>query len=153
MTTPFWLIEVLTLVSTGIFAGGMVLVMLAIVPAWLGMTPEQWAFNQQQIGPYIDRYMPILDGVATLGAIFLVIQHWSVPAPAITALLGMLGLISVAVISQAINVPINRHVRSWSLNALPPECLRMRERWIVWHAIRTLAGIVAFIALLLSIVL
>ncbi len=148
MALPF--IEVLTLLCTGVFVGGMVLVMFAVVPSWYDMSPEQWIGNQQVLGPHIDWYMPVFDGLATLGAILLIVFHWPTRLPVITAATGVFGLAAVAIISQLVNVPINRCVRSWSCSAPPPIGLMLRKRWVVWHAVRTSAGLLAFIALLLS---
>ena len=67
------LIELVTLGCTGIFVGGMFMVMYAVVPSWRAMTPWQWVYNQQHLGPHIDSYMPLLDVInpaaKTIGAV------------------------------------------------------------------------------------
>lgn len=144
------LIEEVTLGSTGVFAGGLILVMCAVAPSWHAMTPEQWVSNQQHIGPRIDSYMPLLDGISLLGALALLPLLWPSLWKIAVVTLGLGALLLVACISQFVNVPLNRQIRLWSDIDLPPYSLQLRKRWIFWHALRTVAGCIAFIVLLVA---
>ncbi len=153
MTLSLLFIKVIALSSAGLFAGGLVMVMCAIVPSWRVMLPEEWVRNQQYVGPYIDRYMPLLDVVAVLSTLLLLRFFWSNFASMVWSITALLGFIAVALISQLVNVPLNRQVRTWPDLALPTHALQLRRGWIIWHAIRTAFGIVAFIALLLAVII
>lgn len=151
MTLPLLLCKLIATGCAGLFAGGLIMVMWAIVPSWQIMRPEEWLRNQQCIGPYIDRYMPLLDGIAVISTLLLLFFCWPRSGPVAWSIAALLSLVAVALISQLVNVPINRQVHSWSIDLLPAHSLQLRRKWIIWHAVRTSAGIVAFIALLLVI--
>lgn len=145
------LLEVVTLSCAGIFAGGLLMVMCALVPSWLSMLPGQWVLHQQRIGPYIDLYMPILDIVTCVGTIVLMCLSWHIPGIFWSCTGALCCLVVVACISQLANVPMNRRIRSWSSDALPTGSLQLRQHWITWHFIRTVVGVAAFVLLLFAI--
>lgn len=153
MVLPLLFIKVIALGCGGLFAGGLAMVMWALVPSWQKMLPEEWLHNQQCIGPYIDRYMPLLDAIAIVSTLLLLIFFWPNTGPVVWSATSLLGFVVVALISQLANVPMNRQIRSWSRGELPIHSLRLRQRWITWHALRTGVGIIAFVALLLAVIL
>ena len=46
--------------------------------------------------------------------------------------------------SLLVNVPINQEVLSWSPAALPGDWMQLRDRWWVWHNVRTILSIIGF---------
>jgi uncharacterized membrane protein len=45
---------------------------------------------------------------------------------------------------MAINVPINRQVQSWTAGAAPSTWMFTRDRWLRFHMVRTVAGLMSF---------
>lgn len=50
----------------------------------------------------------------------------------------------VLVITLACNVPINNQVSDWTAGSAPPTWCVVRDRWLKFHSIRTVAGVIAF---------
>src|SRR5262245_37756652 len=62
-----------------------------------------------------------------------------------------LGLMIVALaITLAVNVPIDRQIQSWTTAALPPDWKAIRDRWEVFHGLRTLSSLAALASLFVS---
>jgi uncharacterized membrane protein len=53
-------------------------------------------------------------------------------------------ILIVLAVTMAVNVPINTEVKSWTAGAAPPTWTATRDRWLRFHALRTLAGLVSF---------
>ncbi len=135
------ILTVVLLASTGIFAGGLVMVAAAIVPTFRELPPRAYVQLHQTLSHYVDRFMPatvLLSIVVGLALTWL--QTGAVRA---LLLVGVFLAIAVAVISQFGNVPLNRKVRSWNPEAPPPETRDLVERWRRLHLLRTCAGVLA----------
>jgi uncharacterized membrane protein len=52
----------------------------------------------------------------------------------------------VLVITVALNIPINREVQSWQAGSAPPVWMAVRDRWLLFHWLRTAVGVGAFAA-------
>jgi uncharacterized membrane protein len=52
----------------------------------------------------------------------------------------------VLVITVALNIPINREVQSWQAGSAPPAWMAVRDRWLLFHWLRTAVGVGAFAA-------
>ncbi|MGY2093597.1 anthrone oxygenase family protein [Nocardia gipuzkoensis] len=57
-------------------------------------------------------------------------------------------LVSVVVISAAVNLPINAEQLDWSVVAPPADWAQVRDRWQIAHLVRTVAAVAAFICLI-----
>ncbi|HEY1179210.1 MAG TPA: DUF1772 domain-containing protein, partial [Phytomonospora sp.] len=60
----------------------------------------------------------------------------------------LLLLISVFVLTLVVNLPINADQLDWSVASPPADWTATRDRWQVAHAVRTVAGVAAFGALI-----
>jgi uncharacterized membrane protein len=58
----------------------------------------------------------------------------------------------VLVITLACNVPINNQVSAWTAGSAPPTWRVVRDRWLKFHSIRTVAGVIAFGGVVASLV-
>lgn len=65
-----------------------------------------------------------------------VAQPWFIAAAATLAI--------VLAITMAANVPINNQVASWQLDTTPATWAEVRDRWIKYHWIRTVTGVLSF---------
>ena len=57
------------------------------------------------------------------------------------ALAGLLLMVGALIITLAVNVPIDDEINRWSVNTLPPDWTTMRDRWQLYHTIRTFVSI------------
>jgi len=135
------ILTMVLLASSGIFAGGLVMVAAAIVPTFRALPPRAYVQLHQTLSHYVDRFMP---ATVLLSIVVGLALSW-LQTGAVRALLlvGVLLAIAVAVISQFGNVPLNRKVRSWNPEAPPPETRDLVERWSRLHLLRTCAGVLA----------
>jgi hypothetical protein len=68
----------------------------------------------------------------------------------VLVLLGFLCFIVALVGTLAVNVPIDRQINAWTLATLPADWMQLRDRWEVWHTIRTFASLVGLACVLAS---
>jgi uncharacterized membrane protein len=82
----------------------------------------------------------------TLG--LMIIYLWLVsPGRNITFWLGLISfllLVITTLITVIIEVPIDNQIREWTVNTMPSNWERLRERWEFYHTIRTFTSIFAF---------
>jgi uncharacterized membrane protein len=53
-------------------------------------------------------------------------------------------------ITLAVNVPIDRQIQSWTIAKLPSDWNAIRNRWEVYHGLRTLVSVIALACLFAS---
>jgi len=135
------ILTVVLLASTGIFAGGLVMVAAAIVPTFRALPPRAYVQLHQTLSHYVDRFMPAT--VLLSIVVGLALTWLETGAVRAVLLVGVFLAIAVAIISQFGNVPLNRKVRSWNPEAPPPETRDVVERWRRLHLLRTCAGVLA----------
>jgi uncharacterized membrane protein len=59
---------------------------------------------------------------------------------ALAAFVLMIGALAVTL---AVNVPIDYEINQWTATTLPPDWMTMRDRWQLYHTIRTFVSIAA----------
>ena len=59
------------------------------------------------------------------------------------ALASLALMVGALVVTLAVNVPIDDQINQWTANALPPGWTATRDRWELYHTIRTFLSIVA----------
>ena len=59
-------------------------------------------------------------------------------------------LLAGIVVTLIVEVPINKQIASWTSTSMAPDWALLRERWLHFHAVRTVAGVVAFACALLA---
>jgi uncharacterized membrane protein len=69
------------------------------------------------------------------------VTHGSGRAPFVIA--GVLLLLGIAV-TLIFEVPINKQIAAWTPTTMPPNWSSLRDRWVRFHWVRTLAGMAAF---------
>jgi len=136
----------INLFFAGIGAGGLVMVQMVLIPLLNTYPDSESVHLHRQFDSRVDRYMPhsvIASGVAAI--VLLVVRHdFSTMASALR-ILGVLGSASVAIISESRNKPINRTLKTWSADPVPAEYKMLRRTWDRFHALRTAAGVLAFV--------
>jgi uncharacterized membrane protein len=62
------------------------------------------------------------------------------------------GLLIDTVLIVKGNMPINRFINSWTLEAFPVNWVKYRSKWLYWFSWRQVANITGFIALLIAVI-
>ncbi len=91
--------------------------------------------------------MPPLVVAAVLGSLtWTVLLRGNGPVIAFWLLVSAsLGLLIAAVLTRAINIPINRQLMAWSSEAPPREFSEVWSRWERIHSIRTVLTVMALV--------
>ena len=53
-------------------------------------------------------------------------------------------LLAGIVVTVAVEVPMNKQVVQWQPGAMPAEWMAVRDRWLRFHAVRTVLGVLSF---------
>lgn len=81
--------------------------------------------------------------LSTLPVLFWLYQQRSMPAFYLTLTGFVLFLVALA-ITLIVNVPIDNQIRQWTVQSLPSDWETIRDRWELYHALRTLASAAGF---------
>jgi uncharacterized membrane protein len=84
--------------------------------------------------------LAIFSGLAVLALLARAYKTWGFTLTAI----GTLCSFAVAMSSLLVNVPINQEVLAWSPAALPDDWMQLRDRWWLWHNVRTILSTLGF---------
>ncbi len=96
--------------------------------------------------------MPIFNTLVIVSGlmVLLLIRDRKTWVFALTAI-GVLCTIALTTTTLLVNVPINSEIiNTWSVNDPPADWAQVRDRWNLFHAIRTVLAIVALFCLLLA---
>ena len=66
-------------------------------------------------------------------------------------LLAAFGVAVAGLVTRFLNQPINVEVMNWSAGAMPADWEAIRQSWWTWHAVRLVASVWAFAALLAAV--
>ena len=143
-----------SLVGCGVQAGALLMFYYGVCPTFRAVEVPEWLRMHVSMDHSIERYMPALN-LLTSGtslALLFTAQDGTIRAMRIVALLCNIAL---ALMSELVNVPINRHLkrRVPVLASQGPaeeerEMFRLgllRERWIVWTQWRAVVIALGFV--------
>lgn len=132
----------LAVVCSGLVAGGLTLVALAVVPVFEQLPVADWSGIHRALDRHVDRFMPALTILAIVtGAVAAFLAPGTTLRVVLVA--GVAGDVVVAAVSQVLNLPLNREVRGWDPRAPPATAGDVRRRWVRFHRLRTAAGVAA----------
>ncbi|MEY2422013.1 MAG: hypothetical protein QOI95_2080 [Acidimicrobiaceae bacterium] len=145
---PVRLLALVTLVAlVSIFLG----TLIAFTPVLRGLDAETYIRVQQPLTKHVT---PIASGLGLISGVALV---WiavayrragqRVPRSIVVAVLCLVGL---GISSLLVNVPINSEVQKWSVSAPPSDWASVRDRWDLFHVLRTAMSSIALGCLLLT---
>jgi uncharacterized membrane protein len=141
------------LVATALLSGLISGQMLAIgIANWAarGLPEMSWTLRFQLENKLFTKTMPpslITPTVGIIGALFFVQGRAFAFMVASAFFTGV-----VLVITMACNVPINNQVSAWTAGSAPPTWRVIRDRWLKFHSIRTVAGVIAFGCIVVTLV-
>lgn len=142
---------VVGILGMGIAAGGMLVVLVAIIPTRLALPPDRGLELHQRTTPPIDTLVPpaAIGGVIA-GALLVGFGDLTTGATVAT-IAGLVAAVAVSVLSAGFNRPTNRRVAEW--REAPPEYESVFARWNSIHRVRTGFATIAFAAYALAAVL
>jgi uncharacterized membrane protein len=133
---------VLAVLCSGLVAGGLTLVALAVVPVFEQLPVADWTRLHRALDGHVDRFMPALTILAIVAG---TVAAMLVSGTTLRVLLlaGVVGDVAVALVSQTLNLPLNRAIRGWDPQRTPATAGAIRSRWVRFHRLRTAAGVAA----------
>jgi uncharacterized membrane protein len=139
--------------TAGVTAGILIIVMTAVMPAILTLPDGTTVRFKQRFDPLVDRINPAFVFIALVTGVLILIfaDHLSTTAKVFT-IIGVVGSAGVALTSMTVNMRINRRMAGWSEESVPAEFRPLIERWVRVHRLRTLCGVVAFVAYLIAVI-
>lgn len=143
MTLSTQLLAGLFIVLSGLLAGTLFMVEIAVVPTFGALPPDRWVQVHRLLDRRFDPLMPRVNKVALVICAGVIVFVDGAPAKAAFAVAG-LGIVGVAVVSEAYNVRLNRQVEGWDVRALPPDWSRLQTRWASANRVRTLFAVLGF---------
>jgi uncharacterized membrane protein len=137
----------LTVLATGLAAGGLVISVLGGAPLLLALPKERYVPIHQFLVTRFDPFMPICLIVGLVGDILIAVVAEGGAARALSGVAAVLLLAAVSV-SLTKNVPINKWVATLDPAALPSDWERLdpRLRWRNWNLVRTVLTVGALLA-------
>jgi uncharacterized membrane protein len=141
-----WVLAATALLS-GIISGQMLAIGIANWAA-RGLPEVSWTLRFQLENKLFTKTMPpslVGPMVGIIGSLFLV------QGRAFTFMAGSAFFTAIVLaITMVCNVPINNQVSDWTAGGAPPTWNIVRDRWLKFHFIRTVAGVIAFGCVLLA---
>ena len=138
------------LLLTGLLAGTLFTVHVAIVPVLGALPGERWIQVHSLLDRRFDPMMPRINKVSLVICAVLVVLADDVGAKLLFGVGGAC-VIGVAVVSEAWNVRMNHRIVKWNPAALPQEWLTMRLRWANANLVRTLLAVAGFASTIVGI--
>jgi len=139
-------LNLMATVSLGLYAGSLLTEAMILVPYWRKMSAEDFFGLHSELGPRLFRYFAPLTVIAVMSTVLVGILnsaqgniYWVV-----SAVLAASALLIFFIYFKKANRSFADH--SLSANQLPLEL----KRWAVWHWIRTIVVIIAFVTSVLG---
>ena len=141
---PVRIVRYTALLGSGMLAG-VALTVLFLELALRDLNgPEYVRVRQAEYAPFT-WFIGVLIVPTFVAVVLLALRARRERGPELPLLAWALGLILVAlVVTLAVNGPINVEQTHWSAHAPPGDWARVRDRWQIAHAVRTVALGLAF---------
>jgi hypothetical protein len=147
MTEVELAMRAVNLFAAGMITGTAVVFQVSVVPIMRSWTEERALALHRDFATVADPdvFIKPAGAISLLSAIVsLVVGHHHGAAAVALTVAGIVAFVFVAVISEAINVPINRWAGGWSGRELPSDYPTQRRRWEAAHLWRTVFAVVGF---------
>ena len=144
----FTLLALLNILSAGLFIGAIMEVAIADIPLFAELSRETFIIVHRGIDRNKHPFMPAYNVTAVitaLGELLFYRTFWEV----LCIVVGVVSFLFVGIISETINVPLNRKMHAWSPEAGGEDVLVMRDKWIRAHYLRAAGGVFGFVVMLL----
>lgn len=117
----------------------------SLVRSMASIRPETFLEVGQTMIANLAGPMSVLLPAALVSSVLLLILLYRQRAGAAfkLALAGFVLMIGALAVTLAVNVPINNEITQWTATTLPPDWTTKRDRWELYHTIRTFVSIAA----------
>jgi uncharacterized membrane protein len=136
------LVPNLLAVGAGILAGGLVMVAAAVMPTLRSLPLSTYVAAHQELDRRIERFMPWVGRTTAAAATGYLVLGDSERLP---VGLGLALVAVVVLVSETVNVPINRAIGAWRPDRPPADASFVIARWMRFNAIRTVAAFGALV--------
>jgi uncharacterized membrane protein len=140
----------INLFVSGIPAGVLIIVMIAVMPALMTFPPSTVVRFKARFDPLVDRMNPPFILLSMITGVLLLFVGDPTSTQVIFTIIGILGSAGVAATSLGVNMRINRTMAGWDADDPPAEFQPLITRWLGVHRIRTLSGVLAFVCYLVA---
>jgi hypothetical protein len=120
--------------------------LIAITPVTRSLDAETYIRVQQPMTRHVTPIASISGVVAGLAAVTLTVRRRRRNLPCGGLVVAVVCLVTLGVSSLVVNVPINSDVQGWVAAHPPADWASVRDRWDIFHVIRSLLSLVAFYA-------
>ena len=121
---------------------------LALTRSISTLTHDTFLVVVHRLDKNLGGIMGVLFPVTLLSMIPVIILTVGQPASLILEILGFALFLLALVVTAAIEVPIVKQIRGWTVSTMPSDWERLRDRWVSFHLLRVVPGIVGVAALL-----
>lgn len=125
-------LRALNLFAAGLVTGTAVVFQVSVVPIMRSWSDERALGLHRDFAVIADPdiFIKPSGAISLLSAVLaLVLGHHHPSAAVVLTVAGIVAFVGVAIISEAINVPVNRWAAKWSGGPVPAEYTERRGRW------------------------
>lgn len=149
MHLPLDIARSIALLLVGLYAGGVLFVVLA--PSAGRLPGPAYVRQWQALNTDYGRVMPALLLTSVLALIVTSVLSWHHGRLVFGLAAGALVLVVLTIVLTVVVMePLNRIADSWNPDSLPSSWQQIRQRWAGMHLIRTVLGVTAFACLTIS---
>jgi uncharacterized membrane protein len=131
---------------------GLLVGIFIVEQALLEVSPSVYTAVQKPKHEIFESIMPVVNTLVIVSGLVVLLlipdrRTWAFDL----TVLGVACTIVATTTTLLVNVPINSEIINvWSVNDPPADWARMRDRWNLFHAVRTVLAVVALFCLLLA---
>lgn len=133
-------------VLLGALAGVLLAVDIAVVPMLAALHGSLFVRIHRTLDPRFDPLMPWVSKLALAAGVALLITESGGVGPRVALAVAEGCLLAVALVSELVNVRINRGIDRWDAAGLPHDWARIRARWFRANRVRTILAVAGFLA-------
>jgi uncharacterized membrane protein len=115
---------------------------------WLALTrsidtfpPEVFLVIVHRLDKNLGGVMSVLFPVTLVSMVPVIVLSFGRPESFALEVAGFVFLVLALVVTAAIEVPIVKQIRGWTDSTMPPNWAQLRDRWVSFHLLRVLPGI------------
>ena len=147
-------VRLVALLLAALATGGLMVNWIGLARAMARLSSAAYTEFHQATNWTFDPYMRIVMSGASLGGVALAVVSPGVhSAPCWLAIFGAVSYAAIIALTLLTNLPTNKAIATWSVQAPPDDWRAVRASWIRWHIIRTLVSVPALACYLLSVLL
>ena len=115
---------------------------------WLALTrsidtfsPEAFLVIVHRLDKNLGGVMGVLFPVTLLSMIPVAVLSFGQPVGFALEIAGFALFVLALVVTAAVEVPIVKQIRGWTESTMPPNWAQLRDRWVSFHLLRVIPGI------------